>query len=392
MLTGRSVASRGRALAAVALLLTAAVAVVAGCDSDDHGTAQVTPPPVRLGLLAPLSGRIAPSGQAMVRAATLAVREANAAGGVLGRQVELVTGDDACDPGTAVDQATSLLRQGITVSVGGYCSSATVPTMKIFRTAGVPMIIPLANSTDLLAPGYDSVFLLSGTVVDEAAFAAGWIKRLGGRRLALVHDETSFPITLAEETARAVAGGPVEVTTTLALAQGAPGYPRIADAVLDSGADTVYYTGYYGEANQLIIDLRTRGFTGRIIVGDGAIADQLLARLNPGQLREVYGTALLMPAFMPEAADWSARFRAAYGTPPPPATIEAYDAVLLAVDAIRRAGTLDPAKVSAAIGQTRELSLVSGPVAFGADGTRVRPRFLMVRALPAGFEPVPASR
>src|SRR5690349_23286108 len=124
----------------------------------------------------------------MLNGAKLAVTEVNAAGGVLGRQIELVAEDDACDPGTAVTAAQTVVKKDVTLSVGGYCSSAVVPTLKIFRDAGIPMIIAQANSTDLIEPRYDSVFLICGTVTAEAEFAVDWMNRLGGKRLAVVHD------------------------------------------------------------------------------------------------------------------------------------------------------------------------------------------------------------
>jgi branched-chain amino acid transport system substrate-binding protein len=284
-----------------------------------------------------------------------------------------------------------MVARDITVSVGGYCSSATVPTLRVFRDASVPMIIALSNSTDLLAPGYDSVFLLPGTVDDEADFALEWMPRLGGRRLAVIHDGTSFPLTLAQATATAarLPGSPVTLTTELELSQGASNYARIAEAVVAGGADIVYFTGYYAEGNRLIVDLRERGFAGPVLVGDGAADGPLLENLTVEQHRDVYGTQLLVPGFMPEIADWAKRFEAMSGAPPGLCTVEAYDAVTLALDAIRRAGNLDRGAVRAAIAATAQLDLLSGPALFNANGTRTNPKFLMLRVRPGGFDPVP---
>ena len=356
----------------------------AGAPSSAAGT-------IRLGTLVPLTGRSSPSGEAMVNGARMAVTEANAAGGVLGRQVELVVEDDACDPGTAVTAARTLVGQDIVASVGGYCSSATVPTLTIFRAAGVPMIIAQSNSTDLLAPKYDSVFLICGTVTAEADFAVDWITRLGGRRLAVVHDGTSFPITLAQSTATAAkrAGAPA-VTGELELSQGAKSYSRVAGAVLAGRADTVYYTGYYAEANQLIKDLRGQGFTGRIVVGDGATDGPLLAGLTPAQARDVYGTALIYPEFLPALAGWSRRYQAQFGQAPGPSTVEAYDAVNVALDAIKRAGSVDHEAARRAIAAT-DRPAMSGPMSFNPDGTRTTPKFLLLRAEQGRFGLEPGS-
>lgn len=374
--------------------VTVVLAALAGCGGTAESSASAPESPagtIRLGTLVPLTGRSSPSGEAMVNGARLAVSEANAAGGVLGRQIELVVEDDACDPGTAVTAARALVGRDIVASVGGYCSSATVPTLTIFRSAGVPMIVAQSNSTDLLAPRYDSVFLICGTVTAEADFAVDWMKRLGGRRLAVVHDGTSFPVTLAESTVTAAkrAGG-LAVTGELELSQGAPDYSRIARQVLTGKADIVYYTGYYAEASQLIEDLRGDGFTGRIVVGDGATDGQLLANLTPAQSRDVYGTALIFPEFLPELAGWSQRYRTAYGKEPGPSTVEAYDAVQVALDAIRRAGTVEHEAVRKAIAAT-DLAAMSGPLSFNPDGTRSVPRFLLLRAENGRFGLQPAG-
>ena len=376
-------------VAAVVLL-----AAPAGCGGPVENAADAPAPSagaIRLGTLVPLTGRSSPSGEAMVNGAKLAVSEANAAGGVLGRPVELVVEDDACDPGTAVTAARTLVSKDIVASVGGYCSSATVPTLKIFRSAGVPMVVAQSNSTDLLAPGYDSVFLICGTVLAEADFAVDWMKRLGARRLAVVHDGTSFPVTLAESTSAAARRtGGLTVTGEFALSQGAPNYTRIAGSVLAGKADTVYYTGYYAEASQLIKDLRGKGFTGRIIVGDGATDGPLLANLTPAQSRDVYGTALIFPEFLPELADWSQRYRTAFGVPPGPSTVEAYDAVNVALDAIKRAGGTDREEVRKAIATT-DLQAMSGPLSFHPDGTRTMPKFLLLQARGGKFALAPAT-
>ncbi|WP_175543762.1 branched-chain amino acid ABC transporter substrate-binding protein [Micromonospora pattaloongensis] len=368
---------------AVAVLVCAALAACVG-----GGDPRPVAPVIRLGTLVPLTGVNAPSGQAMVNAQHLAVNEANDAGGVLGRRVELVVQDDACDPGTAVIAAGNLIAQDITVSVGGYCSSATVPTLQIFRAAGVPMVIPLSNSAELLAPGYDSIFLICGTTQAEGRFAVAAMSRLGARRLAVVHDGTSFPVSLAESTvtaARAAAATGIRVVGQFELSQAAARYTRIAQRVQASGADTVYFTGYYAEANRLVMDLRTAGFTGKIVVGDGAVDGPLLHGLTEAQRRNLYGTTFIVPQFMPALADWSARFTRAVGHAPGPSAPEAYDAVTLALDAIRRAGSLDREAVRRAIAASADVPLLSGSPRFNPDGTRSNPTFLLLTARGDGF-------
>ena len=231
--------------------------------------------------------------------------------------------------------------------------------------------------------------MISGTVAAEAVFAVVRMISSGARRLALVHDGTSFPVTLAEATVAAAGrpGGPA-VTGQWEVSQGAESYARTAGAVVGSGADVVYFTGYYGEARQLVVDLRSRGYRGSVVVGDGATDGPLLEGLTGAQTRELYATALLVPELMPELAAWSQRHRAAFGSAPGPSSVEAYDAVTVALDGIRRAGTTDREAVRKAIAGT-DLAALSGPASFNADGTRVTPRFLLLQATGTQFRLAP---
>jgi branched-chain amino acid transport system substrate-binding protein len=371
-----------------------AFALVAGgllaCSHTDKTTKTDVPPTVvRLGALFPLTGEFAPTGQRLVAASQMAVREANDAGGVLGHRVELVTGDDGCDPVAAVVKANELVGQDITVSVGGVCSQATVPILKVFRKAGIPMIIPAANSTDLLAPQYDSVFLLAGTTKIEGQRAVSVMAKLGARRAAVIDDGTSFPQTLATATVAGIRqpGSAITLATQLKLSQGAFSYTRIVEAVQRARADMVFFTGYYAEAAKLIRDLRAAGYTGKIMLSDASTYPALLAMLDPAQAEGVYGLTVPVAQFEPRAKAWAARYTAAYGEEPGPFTIQAYDAVRLALDAIKRAGSLDRAAVRKAIAGTApgDVELLSGPSEFRPDGTQVNPTFILLQIRGGSF-------
>jgi branched-chain amino acid transport system substrate-binding protein len=370
-----------RRIQTVAVVALTLVGALAGC-------ARPAAPPkavkvLRLGALVPLSGANAPTGASMVPAFQMAVDEANAAGGVLGHRIELVAEDDGCDPGTAVVKANELIAKDITVSVGGLCSAATVPTLKVFRAAGVPMIIPGANSTDLLAPQYDSVFLLAGTTAIEAQHAVAWARPLGVRRLALVGDGTSFSgaIVAAAATSIKQPGSGIALAAELKLTQGASGYPQIVEAVLRERADMVFFTGYQSEAATLIRDLQAASYTGKIMLSDGGVDPVLLEDLSPAQAEGVYGLSLPLPQFEPRAATWTERYKAATGAAPGPFTMQAYDAVKLALDGVRRAGSLDRAAVRKAIATTTptDVVLLSGPSQFNSDGTQTESTFVPLR-------------
>jgi branched-chain amino acid transport system substrate-binding protein len=94
----------------------------------------------------------------------------------------------------------------------------------------------------------------------------------------------------------------------------------------------------------------------------------------------VYAVAFPRPQYSQEGAAWAARYEAAYGNPPGQDSMPAYDAVRIALDAVRRAGSTDRGAVRDAIADTRDLPALTGPVRFDADGSRADPHFLLVRA------------
>jgi branched-chain amino acid transport system substrate-binding protein len=384
----------GRGVLALTVALTLGLTA---CGSGGRsGTPTTSSSVIRLAALMPMTGDNAPSAESIIPALNMAANDVNAAGGVLGRRVEIVTADDACDPETAVNQANAMIKQDITVSVGGYCSSATVPTLKIFHSAGVPMIIPAANSTDLVAPRYNSVFLLAGTTAIEAQRAVAWMPKLDAHKVVVVHDGTSFSESVADATREAARkpGSGVDVVGEVQLSQGADRYDGVAARIAAAGGDIVFYTGYYAEAGKLVRDLRAAGYEGKVMLSDGGVNSALFRGVDPAAFEGIYGVTVPMPEFEPGLAAWSAEYRELTGRDPGPFTMQAYDAVRLAINAIQRAGTLDRSAVRKALADSKpgDVDLLSGSAGFNPDGTQKAVRFMLLRVHNGVFVQDPLSR
>ena len=113
---------------------------------------------VLIGMAGPMTGKLAWFGEQMERGAELAVVDINAAGGVLGQQVQLITADDFCDPEQAVAAAKKLVSDGVIFVVGHYCSGASIPASEIYQAAGVLQITPSSSNPMLTELGRTNVF------------------------------------------------------------------------------------------------------------------------------------------------------------------------------------------------------------------------------------------
>lgn len=330
--------------------------------SDSSGT-------IKLGMLTPLSGSSAAIGPYMRDGAQLAVDEINAKGGVDGRKLSLTVEDEACDPKTAAAGAAKLVSAGVRISVGGYCSSATLPTLSIFDKAHIPMIVPAANSADLLAEQRRNVFLINGTGIQQAQAAAKFIKAEGSKRVALVDDNTSYSTDITKRTQDELGLLGTEVVDHQSVTAGESDYSGAVNAVLDSKADFVYWTGYYQEGGLLIKQLRAAGYQGSIMVADGSVDGKLIKIAGRDNAQGVFATMTQTPQTIPGGQAWIAKYKKKFGSDPGPYSTQAYDAVRVAAEAVEVAGSTDGQAVIEALEQIDGFKIFSGPLEFTIQHT-----------------------
>ena len=137
-----------------------------------------------VGIMVPTTGSEATYGKDMENAISLAVQEINAKGGVLGMNIATTTGDAACDPQQATAAANKLVSANVIGVVGGYCSGATLPTLKIYSDANVPLVIPAANSTKLIGANQEAgfkAFMINSTGFDQVASAVDLFTKRASR-------------------------------------------------------------------------------------------------------------------------------------------------------------------------------------------------------------------
>ncbi|MET0843804.1 MAG: branched-chain amino acid ABC transporter substrate-binding protein [Mycetocola sp.] len=342
--------------------------------------------PIKLAMVIPISGSSAPTGKYMENGAQLAIDEINEDGGILdGRELELIVGDEACDPQQGVASANKAVSAGAVVSVGGYCSGATLPQLPIFEKAGIPMIIPAANSQDLVNQKLKNVFMINGTGKQQSTAALDFIKKQGFTKVALVDDNTSYSKDINVETVKQIEeDGSATVALSTSVTAGESDYSAVVRDIMNANPELVYWTGYYQEGGLIINQLKKAGFAGQIMVADGSV-DQSLSEIAGAGAEGVYATMTQTPDTIEGAEDWIANYEEEFGSAPGPYSTQAYDAVRLAAEAIEQAGSTDGDKIIDALEAIDGFTMFSGPLKFTPEHTLSSGGFVILKIQDGSF-------
>ncbi|UNK71439.1 branched-chain amino acid ABC transporter substrate-binding protein [Microbacterium sp. H1-D42] len=367
---------------------TGAIILMAGCSgglgSDgDTGGGGGDEGPIKLGMLAPFSGSESAFGDYMKYGAQLAIDEINADGGIDGRELELVVEDDACDATAAVAAANKLVTDGIVASVGGYCSGATLPTLPIFDEAGVPMVIPAANSNELVKQGLPGVFLINGTGTQQAEAAVTYAEKSGATKVGVINDATSYSADLAKSFVDQGKAAGLDVLFEATVTPGESDYSAVATQLAKEQPELVYWTGYYQEGGLIVRQATDAGYKGTFLVGDGSVDAKFAEIAGSGYTDNVLGTFTQTPDMIEGAENWIADYEKLAGGAPGPYSTQSYDAVRVVAEAIKDAGSTEFDKVVAALEGLKDFDTFAGPLTFTDDHTLSGGGFVIVSIDPA---------
>lgn len=153
------------------------------------------PKPVRIGLIGPFSGPSSDFGIPMRNGAQLAADEINAAGGYLGRPIELVIKDDVATPDVGLQRTQELLQEGVVATVGFCNTGVAMKSLEVFQNARLPLVVPCATGTPITTkfPAADSyIFRTSPRDALQAPFVVDDIVARGWTRVAILADKTGY--------------------------------------------------------------------------------------------------------------------------------------------------------------------------------------------------------
>src|SRR6266571_7322061 len=156
---------------------------------------------IKLGMAGPITGPNAAFGAQLKNGVEQAVEDINAAGGILGQKITLSTGDDVSDPKQGVSVANKFVADGIKFVIGHFNSGVTMPASEVYQENGILEITPSATNPKITERGLWNIFRTCGRDDQQGAVAGSYIvKNFKGKKIAIVHDKTTYGQGLAEET------------------------------------------------------------------------------------------------------------------------------------------------------------------------------------------------
>lgn len=333
---------------------------------------------ILVGEFTSLTGPSASFGQSSHKGTELAVEQINAAGGVLGKKIRLITEDDQSQAGQPATIVRKLISQDNVVAIlGEVASSKSLEAAPICQQNSIPMITPASTNPKVTEVG-DHVFRIcfidpfQGTVMSKFARARGW------KRIAVLTDvKQDYSVGLSEFFIKDFQASGGEIVREQKYSSGDKDFKPQLTSIKAAQPDAIFVPGYYGEVALIAKQARLLGIKVPLLGGDGWVGDSLL-KVAGKSLDGCYFSAHF------SATDKSGKiqnfvtmFQARYGEIPDDMAALGYDSVMILADAIRRAGTTEAAPLRDAIAGTKDFSGVTGQITLDEKRNASKPAVIL---------------
>ena len=247
--------------------------------------------PIKIAIAGPMTGSNATFGEQLWGGAKAYADQVNEKGGIRGRKIELVKGDDACEPKQAVALANRLVdKDKVDAVVGHFCSSSTIPASVIYADANILSITPASTNPMVTERKLKTVFRSCGRDDQQAVVAGSFLlDKLKVTKIALIHDKDTYGQGLVDALRAALAKRGVQPVLYEGLIRGERDFNSLVTKIKAANADAVYFGGLIPEAGPLIRQMREQGLTAKFVSGDAlAQAEIVNAAGGPQFLKDVY--------------------------------------------------------------------------------------------------------
>ncbi len=321
---------------------------------------------IKIGVAGPMTGDQAKMGTDFKNGVALAVEDWNLKGGALGKKIVIMVEDDQHDPKQAVSIANKLVNEGAVGVIGHFNSNCSIPASDIYNRAGIPMISPGSTNPELTDKGYKGVFRVCGRDDQQGKVGADFVvKKLKLKKIAVIHDKTTYGQGLADEFRKFVEKD-VEVVYYGGIIQGDKDFKTVLTSIKEKKPELIYFGGIYPEAGLLVKQARELGMNVPFMSGDGTIDPKFIEIAGAKAAEETYLTFSPDARKIPTAKTFIETYEKKFGAIGP-YSIYAYDAANIMITAIKEAGSTDKRTIIDKL-HSLEFSGAIGKIKFNEKG------------------------
>jgi branched-chain amino acid transport system substrate-binding protein len=325
---------------------------------------------ITIGVAGPLTGPNAAFGAQLQKGAEQAVKDINAAGGVLGQNLALSFGDDVSDPKQAVSVANKFVGDGVKFVDGHFNSGSSIPASEVYAENGIMQITPASTNPTFTERGLWNTFRTCGRDDQQGAVAGAYIaENFKDGKVAVLHDKTPYGQGLADETKKAMNGAGITEVMYEGVNVGDNDFSALISKMKEAGVTVVYFGGLHTEGGKIVRQMSDAGLTAQFISGDGIVSAEFASIAGPAA-EGVLNTFGPDPRNNAAAADVVKAFRDA-GFEPEAYTLYSYAAIQIIAQAIEKAGSADDAqKVAEIVKSGGPFNTAIGDLSFDEKGDR----------------------
>jgi len=324
---------------------------------------------LKVGVILPLTGKLAKFGEIEKRSFILAVDEINASGGVNGKRIDLVIEDTTGKPHVGRSAIEKLIsRDKVLVVGGGYSSSVTWAAVAVAQQRQVPFLVNTGSADRITEQSWEYIFRLNPPVSEYPKALGSFISEIGDVKTAVIlYENTLFGQSGSKKFSKQCADLGLKVVMEEGYEAGAVDFKPLLVKVKAKKPDFLYMISYVMDASLLMRQAKELNLNPRLFVGGAAGFTLPEFQKNAGDASDyVFSATLWTPSVpYPGAKAYYDKFAATYGCPTEYHGAEAYAAMYVMADALKRATSLTPKGLRDALATT-DMMTAFGPVKFVA--------------------------
>ncbi len=328
---------------------------------------------LKVGVQAPITGQYANEGQGIDQSVRLLAEQINAKGGVMGKQIEVITCDDEGTAMKAAICAKDLVNNDVKMVIGSYTSTCAEAAQPTYFKAGVLQTSD-GTSDSLTTHGYWTFFRNSFPNSAEATFAADYIvNEKKYKRIAILSDFSSYADGLANEVEKSVKALGGNIVGREKIKAGSQNFTPVLTQLKSKKPDVIFFAGYYSDGGLIRSQQMALGIKADFIGGD-ANDNVDFAKLAGNSAAGAYIINVPTPQMLPYdlAKDFLKAYEAKYNMLPPSIwTILNVDGMRAFIHAMETNQSFDTKKAADYLHTLKDFPGITGPISFAPDGNRV---------------------